>query len=1269
MSRHDPLVERHREWLGYVQPVGLVFAPLVLAERQVALETRPAEIAPVRARLEELLGETGALADPLAVFPEILDWPAEALPEAPAELDRHLRELQVHLRADRAIPAGKREPQGWLALVKVEGEDAGIDRPQPEAADGWHASPHARFERLLRETGIQIGLLATPRRLRLLYAPPGETSGHLDFVYAHMLGVAGRPILAALRALLSHAAVRAGPPERRLAALLAESRKRQAAVSTVLGRQVQEALAILLDGFVQAARRADPQHGVARLAATADLYEALVTVLMRLVFLLYAEERGLVPADPRYERSYGVGGLFAELEEDAARHGQSMEDRFGAFTRLLVLFRLVHGGGGADTLRFVARRGTLFDPDRFPLLEGRAPPFAGAPPSVSDRHVHRVLERLLMLDGERLSYRTLDVEEIGSVYQRIMGFKIEPTRGPTLAIRPGGKLDAPVFVSLAQLAAEPPAQRGKTFKETTGRDLPPTAREASTPEALEAALGPLVHRELTPKALPAGVPVLQPTDERRRTGSHYTPRALTEPIVRETLRPILERLGPEAAPEAILDLRVLDPAMGSGAFLVEACRQLAQRLVEAWRIHGRRIELPPDEDELLYAKRLVATRCLYGVDRNPLTVELAKLSLWLETLARDHELTFLDHRLRCGDSLVGLDLVQLEGLDFDRERAERNRANLLAGLVRERLAGLVADRRSIEERAEAAGEVELTQLLRRGEARVADLVRLGDAIVAAFFAHEKPKERERALARIRAVIEGPRGPDWASRLEVSGAAGPRPFHWPLLFPEVFTRPNPGFDAIVGNPPFGGKNAIADANPPGYPEWLQSQHPGAHGNADLVAYFFRRAFDLLLEGGCFGLLATNTIAQGDTRASGLRWIREQGGTIYRAIRRYRWPGEAAVVVSVVHVHKGPLPGPYLLDDRPVERITAFLFDRGTDDDPARLAANAGKSFIGSYVLGMGFTFDDTDKKGVASPLARMHELIAKDPRNAERIFPYIGGEELNTDPEQRPHRWVINFEGLSEAEARAGWPDLMRIVEEKVKPERIANTRDRYRQYWWQYGEYRPGLYTAIRGLPRVLANSRVSAHLAFAFLPPGMVYSEQLVVYALPTFAAFCALQARPHELWARFLASSLEDRLRYTPSDCFETFPFPEGYADDPALEAAGAACYEHRARIMRTRREGLTKTYNRFHDPSCRDPEIEELRRLHAAMDRAALEAYGWDDLAQRAQAAFLDDDDPDHAYRGRLFWPAELRYEVLGRLLELNAARAAAERRGGSSRRNGR
>ena len=316
----------------------------------------------------------------------------------------------------------------------------------------------------------------------------------------------------------------------------------------------------------------------------------------------------------------------------------------------------------------MARKGRLFDPDRFPFLEGRTEDGEVDIPLVPDSIIWNVLNNLMVLDGERLSYRTLDVEQIGSVYESIMGFRVELTTGRSIAVRSQKRTGASAVVDLDALLVSVGDQRIKDLQTATDRKLTGNAatllREASTPDEIVQALDRNVDRNATPNILPPQTPVLQPTDERRRMGSHYTPRSLTEPIVTEALRPIFDRLGSSPTPEAILDLKILDPATGSGAFLVEACRQLAEKLVEAWNVHGGPTDIPPDEDQLLYAKRLVAQRCLYGVDKNPMAIDLARLSLWLATLARDHEFTFVDHSLRHGDSLVGLTRQQIEGFHW-----------------------------------------------------------------------------------------------------------------------------------------------------------------------------------------------------------------------------------------------------------------------------------------------------------------------------------------------------------------------------------------------------------------------------------------------------------------------------------------------------------------------------------------------------------------------------------------------------------------------------
>ena len=407
----------------------------------------------------------------------------------------------------------------------------------------------------------------------------------------------------------------------------------------------------------------------------------------------------------------------------------------------------------------------------------------------------------------------------------------------------------------------------------------------------------------------------------------------------------------------------------------------------------------------------------------------------------------------------------------------------------------------------------------------------------------------------------------------------------------------------------------------------------------------------------------------------------------------------MVVSVVHIAKSRgVPNRKRLDGRSVSTITAFLFHAGEHDDPSRLKTNAGLSFQGSIVLGMGFTFDDT--KDVSTPLAEMERLIQEDTNNRDVIYPYIGGQEVNASPTSEPHRYVINFwdyplqredlaratqkgsgesgpkdwlgEGIASVDysgpVAADWPDLLLIVTQKVKPERMALKRKDGKIRWWQFVRPKTEFYTGITDLDRVVAISAVGQHCAFTFLPTDMVYSHALIIFPLDTHAAFCALQSRPHELWARFFGSSMKDDLRYTPSDVFETFPFPRDWTTDPTLETAGEAYYEFRADLMVMNNEGLTKTYNRFHDPDERNPDIAELRTLHAAMDRAVMHAYGWTDIPTDCE--FLpeheDDDDEGSSRRKKRYryrWPNPVHDEVLGRLMELNAERAEEERRAAS------
>jgi hypothetical protein len=340
-----------------------------------------------------------------------------------------------------------------------------------------------------------------------------------------------------------------------------------------------------------------------------------------------------------------------------------------------------------------------------------------------------------------------------------------------------------------------------------------------------------------------------------------------------------------------------------------------------------------------------------------------------------------------------------------------------------------------------------------------------------------------------------------------------------------------------------------------------------------------------------------------------------------------------------------------------------------------------------VLGMGFTFDDAgaaddDTPGIPSPIATMEQLIAENPENVEVIFPYIGGEEVNSSPTHAHHRYVIKLGERSEEECRRKWPELMAIVERKVKPERdqLKDTSDgrRREQNWWQFGRSTPALDSSTALRQRVLALSRHQQNWQLAFMPTDSIFSEATVVICAEWCDLLAILQGRSHEEWLRFLGSSLEKRIHYTPSDCFETFPFPTALLDpattDPAyestrqsLEAIGNRYHQFRAELMVANNEGLTSTYNRFHDPAETSSGLLELRRLHGEMDQAVLEAYGWSDVSTACGFGLDDIDLEDDAQlsdalqeridSGELFfWEADEALDVQGQLRATGAVKAS-------------
>jgi len=672
------------------------------------------------------------------------------------------------------------------------------------------------------------------------------------------------------------------------------------------------------------------------------------------------------------------------------------------------------------------------------------------------------------------------------------------------------------------------------------------------------------------------------------------------------------------------------------------------------------------EERLTHARRYIAERCIYGVDRNAHAVEMAKLSLWLATFSRGRPFTFLAHALKHGDALVGLTPEQIRAFSWEHQPEDAGPlfANVQADM--ERAASMRSQLGNISElefRRKQSAVFEADRLI--GRERLA-----GDLIIAAFFREKTARLRKERLEQYQFAFRqsNREGADQSVAEKLATLNGDEypiwPFHWPLEFPEVFGRENPGFDAFIGNPPFAGKNTIAASNAEAYPPWLKAIHQRSHGNADLIAHFFRRAFHILRKNGAFGLIATKTIAQGDTRSTGLKWICTHGGEIYSAVKRIVWPGEASRIVSVVSVSKGEFHGQKLIDGSSVPTITAYLFYEGSNEDPFTLNRNQNQSFQGFIPLGTGFVFGKKTKNGKQSSIETMQELIEKNRKNQDMVFPFIGFSEVASHPTHKHLRYVINFGSYDEQHCRSSWPELLEIVEKNVKPDRDKQKDHKAKQNWWLYYRSAIDLSVAIKGLDRVIvAGSQASTHFALTFLPTGMIYSSNLTVIAVQTFAGFAALQSRVHEEWARFFMSTMEDRLAYTPTTCFETFPFPDGWQTLEILEKTGKAYYEYRADLLVKNNQGLTETYNRFHNPDEQSPEIIELRNLHAAMDRVVLDAYGWSNIETNYEFLLdyeIDEDNwsPRKKKPYRLRWPDETRDLVLSQLLALNIEQHKSE-----------
>jgi hypothetical protein len=1320
------IARHHSEWLSLIEVSGpfLTLPVLIRVFPQGLPKVDGKKLGRLRAAYEEWANAQDAKAPDASavhatwvqlVLGELLEFDDRTLrwgDRLPSGLDVPLAEHHETLRPSMAIvePSGRAKAGTPRLLIAVWPSDQELQSAVPAAR--WAASPLERMTQLCRSTGVRLGLVTNGERWTVVDAPVGQTAGYASWYAGYWLQ---EPItLAAFDALLGVRRFFAVADTDTIEALLDESVAFQQEVTDQLGYQVRRAVEVL----VQALDRADLDRKRELLSdiPPARLYNAALTVMMRLVFLFCAEERGLLLlGDETYDANYAVSTLRALLREEADRVGvEVLERRQDAWARLLATFRAVHGGIEHEALRLPALGGSLFDPDRFPFLEGRAAGTSwldtpASPLPIDNRTVLHLLEALQLLrtrgdggtsEARKLSYRALDIEQIGHVYEGLLDHVAVRVDADTLGLT--GTKDKEPELSVDELNRE---RRHGTdgligfLKEHTGRsisalrnDLDAELDEVAEQRLLVACgndktlvkhIAPyhaLIRNDVWsyPQIYRAGSFMVTGGSERRQTGTHYTPKSLTEQIVTETLEPLVY-VGPaEGKPRdawklrsaaELLDLKICDMAMGSGAFLVQVCRWLAERVVEAWegaerqgaaisadgevleKAGGRDLLPPGREERLSFARSLVAERCIYGVDINPMAVELAKLSLWLVTLAKGRPFGFLDHNLRSGDSLIGITSIdQLENFHLDPVRGKslhhtlfdpRHEIRVAVTRALELRQRLRATRiRDIEDvRAMTRLDEEAKAVLRRPEL-AADLL-VGAVVATASMPDKVLDERLVVLAdelagamataasKLRLEAEARRLLD----LECPERLQSRhPLHWAVEFPEVFVRERPGFDAIVGNPPFLGGKQMPTFLGPRYCMTLKTFFTMSTGAADLIAYFFRRAFSLLRSSGHFGLIATKSISETATRKVGLDQICTEGGEICSATTNVPWTGTAAVVVSWVHISRGNWNGSRLLNGSATSLITSSL--------------SAELDFAAARRLDHGVAYSEGTKLYGDSFVRSREEadlLVVSNPGLKRFLRAYVNGDVLNGPAHLLGTFAAIDFGDLDEGEIH-GCDQILAELKRTVGRERANQTRQIHESRPWLHWDKRTAFFRGARKLDRILATVIVSQHLAFSFVDPKHLFAHGIKLFADRRATLFACLQSGIHEAWVRAVSSKLGQSNRYSTSTSFDTFPLLAEALGSPELERTGERYHKHRAEIVSATGEGLTKIYGRLHNASDVSPEVCRLRNAQQELDEAVAAAYGWKhlDLTRQFQQT------PSGV---RFLFRDDVKYELCDRLLALN------------------
>ncbi|MEZ2276970.1 MAG: type IIL restriction-modification enzyme MmeI [Microcoleus sp.] len=367
------------------------------------------------------------------------------------------------------------------------------------------------------------------------------------------------------------------------------------------------------------------------------------------------------------------------------------------------------------------------------------------------------------------------------------------------------------------------------------------------------------------------------------------------------------------------------------------------------------------------------------------------------------------------------------------------------------------------------------------------------------------------------------------------------------------------------------------------------------SVDFCAYWFRIAHNNLAQNGRAGLVATNSISQGKSRAAALDYVAQNGGHIYAAVSTQPWSGEAKVHVSLINWSKEK-PKVYYLDNLAVSSINSSLQATIDVSQAARLSVNLNKCFQGVIPLGMGFIASEQQAQ----------DWIKADLKNQDVLKLFSMGANLAKNPHGRPERWVIDFNEMMIEEA-IDYAIPFEHIKATVKPERDKNRRDTRRINWWKFGENAPKMRKAIAPLSNYFTVPRVSKWAVFIPAPVSWLPGDLNIVVASEDFYIFGILTSKVHRFWVKAQSSTLKGDTRYTNTTCFETFPFPQTAAKQlvEEIRATAVELHQYRTQQMSAKQWGITQLYNKFFE----EP-TSQLFKLHAKLDRQVIQSYGFTD-----------------------------------------------------------